>query len=846
MSADTTGVAMAAEPAAEQLPSFRTCVGFEAGEHTLIGDLLYLNLDKRTQGKDFNFKIKDQLVSLGNIVALAGDFYGNWKTLGDAEQISDKWPQDKDASIKRFKANAADLATDKPGYLKKVLKIMAEERKIIHDAQQKGKDPAQTYASIAEKFNRKYAIATRYYANSAYLMIALCNWDHFGQHAIYAYTAGHTAAFEKAREAGRTADIDGLRYAYFLEGFALHFLTDLFSSGHLRPPRKILHHSWTGNSDEGDGRGENDLLPSPWPADECCKEFHDEDCANGLFVTNSAGDSWAMYGDGQLFGEKSTANLSKAVQAAQAGMDEIGDAFKQPNRPNSDFAALKLVADLSRLEYPTEYVPLFQYNPQTDALSIRANLEQRADTSMTKVERGFFSFRRTLNAIKASGIHQNRLPLTRDFPSSTPVIQLQKTNRGLHFANKYGPVISMDYKLDPPRNTTSWNMISRSKVDTALSYYSWTASEYLSGEVILSSQRRDDDRAKARFAAYKLDFLGSGVAIKELWNIGVENDWPRLGADRLVVGQFAKGSNKVALFRYGNGNDDKPEFYVFNSGFNEPPLKRQVRFPTNINFASAIIIGNIEGTTQILAVATLPQALQTVNWRFYEWDNDYNQYSIQDTSEELDAPKWEIILTGRLLKESDTTQLVRIIYGPTFEPGRLRIDILTVANGRNITRLFSKSYSTQSWGSPPNEQYLKWLLLDANGNGNLDIVAVINTPNFTLTTVIFPNNGDYQFGEPVVTTICIPDSSFNPTFFQSILIRPAVYTYPDTNTPVKTGILQLFSNYQVLGARLLAPTVPGSLKYELKGQTPAIAGQISVGSGSQDPSDWQGFFAMQY
>lgn len=94
-------------------------------------------------GKEFAFQVKDQTISFGDVIFLAGDFYANWSVFGDVEQISDKWLTDPAASITRFKKNAETLATDSPGYLKRVLDVMADERRIITDAVKEGKDPAQ-------------------------------------------------------------------------------------------------------------------------------------------------------------------------------------------------------------------------------------------------------------------------------------------------------------------------------------------------------------------------------------------------------------------------------------------------------------------------------------------------------------------------------------------------------------------------------------------------------------------------------------------------------------------------------------------------------------------------------
>jgi hypothetical protein len=62
------------------------------------------------------------------------------------------------------------------------------------------------------------------------------------QDAEKAYSAVHTAALRKAHEARKASAPDEImKEAYFLEAYAQHFLTDLFSSGHLRTPRRRLH-----------------------------------------------------------------------------------------------------------------------------------------------------------------------------------------------------------------------------------------------------------------------------------------------------------------------------------------------------------------------------------------------------------------------------------------------------------------------------------------------------------------------------------------------------------------------------------------------------------------------------
>lgn len=83
-----------------------------------------------------------------------------------------------------------------------------------------------------------------------YGTIALINFDHFGLDAIATYKAGHQVAIEIAQAAAKLSDKGAqqrkLNEAYLNDAAACHYLTDLFSTGHARTPRRALHYSdWT-------------------------------------------------------------------------------------------------------------------------------------------------------------------------------------------------------------------------------------------------------------------------------------------------------------------------------------------------------------------------------------------------------------------------------------------------------------------------------------------------------------------------------------------------------------------------------------------------------------------------
>ena len=133
-----------------------------------------------------------------------------------------------------------------------------------------------------------------------------------------------------------------LKQAYFLEGFAQHYLTDLFSSGHMREPRRILHKTYLG-APKQPSQPDIEL----YPADLCAQKQHDEDCANGLWVENQLGEAWPAYGDKQLFTDKSAKNFQQAVQAGQSGILEIWNTYKGADIPSpQNYEALKRVCSL--------------------------------------------------------------------------------------------------------------------------------------------------------------------------------------------------------------------------------------------------------------------------------------------------------------------------------------------------------------------------------------------------------------------------------------------------------------------------------------------------------------------
>lgn len=170
--------------------------------------------------------------------------------------------------------------------------------------------------------------------------------DHFQDDAKLSYSIGHTLALEKAARAFAEAQkgqqeqaLETLNLAYAMDAFAAHFLTDLFSAGHLRTPRgpllevsKAVVNKITGYTSTNVGLMANAM--------------HDEDNYLGLWMKNGHGSVWKAYGDGSYFDIKSQDNRDAIQDALQASVDEVYRAFETGQIPKyKDFRALKIIGD---------------------------------------------------------------------------------------------------------------------------------------------------------------------------------------------------------------------------------------------------------------------------------------------------------------------------------------------------------------------------------------------------------------------------------------------------------------------------------------------------------------------
>lgn len=332
---------------------------FEGGEHTAIGDNVLLRFAANQPpvvAHQSPLPLPNGLsLTYGQVVALGGDFYGvPERPIADGATPSERIERFLQAfdSLARLPASRAE-AQD-------ILAVMQEEISAANRAIKDGRQPHEAYDALGDSLSARWnritgggSVASDLLPLGRYLKLAASNWDHFGRSALLAYQAGHGAALQQALRARDSGDERDLQLAYAMNAFADHFLTDLFSAGHLRVPRKALADTVT-PSDIGS-------LVSRF--------MHDEDSKYGLRVRNAEGEQWRAYGDKRYFDSVDVANRRQVGRAVQRSADEVFQAFDKGQATSPEqYAALRLTPDLQAAEQDLvagNFAPLYRQQGST-------------------------------------------------------------------------------------------------------------------------------------------------------------------------------------------------------------------------------------------------------------------------------------------------------------------------------------------------------------------------------------------------------------------------------------------------------------------------------------------------
>lgn len=313
---------------------------FESFEHVIAGDRISLP------------GISDKLLHLKNGLALS---FGEIIAMGDFYGVPDFPIARGKSSAKRsdrFMAAFHALA-DNPNSVSEATKIIAA----IHQSKP-GEDQTILWNCLT---GGACSGMTWWLEPGRYLLLVASDYDHFGHEAVTAYITGH----ELALQAALSGDLE---QAYALDAFACHFLTDRFSSGHIRTPRAKLPEHVT-----------------PGVIGSLLAHFmHNEKSSYGLHVHNQRGDTWVAYGDGKYLDPKNEDNLRILQEALQLSVNDVYAAFSTASLPITH-SPLALIpeADEKGPQATLDIAPLFYWDTNTETLMRRENLGNPYDHHWT-------------------------------------------------------------------------------------------------------------------------------------------------------------------------------------------------------------------------------------------------------------------------------------------------------------------------------------------------------------------------------------------------------------------------------------------------------------------------------
>ena len=204
---------------------FETVEKFAGFEHKKLGEIICLD-DFRVLTLPNGVEIKFE-----QIIALAGDFYGIPKhPIIDPLKGEDEDPHRHRRFRKAYSTLARAPKDELQSELDKLLAMLEKESEEGRSIDAKKWDKitgGKWFFGIPFKWGRMLHLAEN-------------NHDHFLPYAKDAYLTGHKLAINKAREAGEYYGDNAdkrkglLHEAFSMDAFACHFLTDSFTSGHIR------------------------------------------------------------------------------------------------------------------------------------------------------------------------------------------------------------------------------------------------------------------------------------------------------------------------------------------------------------------------------------------------------------------------------------------------------------------------------------------------------------------------------------------------------------------------------------------------------------------------------------
>ncbi|WP_413557111.1 hypothetical protein [Bdellovibrio sp. HCB209] len=260
-----------------------------------------------------------------------------------------------------------------------------------------------------------------------YLGVVTKNYNHFGWYNMKDYVKYHQQAIDKALESYELRDsnpaksVTLFQQAMVANAFADHYLTDAFSSGHVRVPR-VQVVEWAKQNLKGFlKKNRGDLLTML---------MHDNESINlrtgaddGLPVANSQGDKWVTRGDGHLHIDENPFDPVRVhpENAVRESVKEVLIAGLYGIEPTATFAAAWIVPFHQDLPMSEKFSPEHQQMTKMKLVNsffkkqpiIRATPFVRYDLGLClgALPQIFSEFRKAVNKdIKADPELSRRLP----------------------------------------------------------------------------------------------------------------------------------------------------------------------------------------------------------------------------------------------------------------------------------------------------------------------------------------------------------------------------------------------------------------------------------------------------
>lgn len=262
-------------------------------------NMVSLNLDG-SPSESSNLKL-----SYGDILALAGDYYAL------ADSVIAEGINDEDRSV-RFIQSFNMLANSNQKETDKIFKI--------NNTTYSSNDSLNEYR---KQFNFLLLLGRKYFT------MTNNNLDHFEPWSTKAYEIGHAVALEMAKKAYELREQNPseskkyLTLAYQMNAYACHFLSDSFSSGHLRLGiiRKTLSKRFG------------------FIGGILVNNMHNEDSRLGVNVYNDHNKYWRAYGDDNYLKPDDNNNRNIQAAALQESANEVFSTYEKGLKPENSVVA---------------------------------------------------------------------------------------------------------------------------------------------------------------------------------------------------------------------------------------------------------------------------------------------------------------------------------------------------------------------------------------------------------------------------------------------------------------------------------------------------------------------------